>query len=403
MAYSADGDGKLELADLPVRHDRDEAWRMVRAAGTSVDLKTDVAVTDLAAIEAVLRQPTLFSSKAAFDVLGSPLPLVPIAFDPPEHARYRHILQPFFSPRSIRPLEPELRRQIIEIIEPIAKRGSCDFVAEVAGIFPVQAFLTLFGLPLDMRDQFVVWKDAVLAGNDASGVATATEAAEGGGAVNPHAIELFMFLAELIPRRRGVAGDDVLSQLLCLEGEAGLTDAEAIGLCFLFVLAGLDTVTDALGFGMQRLALNPDRRQEIVADPAIVPDAVEELVRLDPPAPFLPRIPTEPTTLHDGREVPAGTRVTCYLPAANRDEQRYPDPYAVNFHRPENPHASFGLGVHRCLGSHLARLEMRLVYEEWHRLVPSYEIAPGTTPLVKWPRGTIGLESLHLVFPPATA
>lgn len=399
MTYSAHGDGKLTLADLPVRHDRDEAWRMMRAAGTSVDLTTDIAVTDLAGSETVLRQPNLFSSKAAFDILGSPLPLVPIAFDPPEHARYRRILQPFFSPRSIRPLESELRRQIVEIIEPVAKRGSCDFVAEVAGIFPVQAFLTLFGFPLDMRDQFVVWKDAVLAGNDASGVATSAEP----DAVNPHAIELFMFLSELIPKRRGVPGDDVLSQLLCLEEEDGLTDAEAIGLCFLFVLAGLDTVTDSLGFGMQRLAQNPDRRQEIVADPAIVPDAVEELVRLDPPAPFLPRIATEPTTLHDGREIPAGTRVTAYLASVNRDEQRYPDPYAVDFHRPENPHASFGLGVHRCLGSHLARLEMRLVYEEWHRLVPSYEIAPGTTPLVKWPRGTIGLESLHLVFPPATA
>jgi cytochrome P450 len=99
-----------------------------------------------------------------------------------------------------------------------------------------------------------------------------------------------------------------------------------------------------------------------------------------------------------GLPVPAGTRVTSYLTAANRDQTGYPDPYAVNFHRPDNAHASFGLGAHRCLGSHLARLEMRLVYEEWHKRFPDYRIAPGQTPRVTRPRGTIGLESLHLRF-----
>ena len=88
---------------------------------------------------------------------------------------------------------------------------------------------------------------------------------------------------------------------------------------------------------------------------------------------------------------------------ANRDENRHPDPYAVNFHRGDNPHASFGIGVHRCLGSHLARMEMRLVYEEWHKRIPDYDVAPGAAPRVRWPRGTIGLEALPLVFPPSGA
>src|SRR5271167_2557280 len=104
----------------------------------------------------------LSRSKKAFDVLASPVPLVPIAFDPPEQTRYRRILQPFFSPRAIKPLEADLRAQVIGIIEPLVAAGECDFIADVAAVFPIQVFLTLFGLPLDMRDQFIEWKNAVL-------------------------------------------------------------------------------------------------------------------------------------------------------------------------------------------------------------------------------------------------
>ena len=394
------GGEKISLDDLPIAEDRDAAWRMIRAHGSVVDLGGEFALTDVDTVETAFRQPTVFSSKKAFDVLASPLPLVPIAFDPPEQTRYRRILQPFFSPRAIRPLEGDLRRQLVDIIEPLAARGECDFVAEVADIFPVQAFLTLFGFPLDMRDQLIEWKDAVLGLTDASGN-TALDGAAAEAAMGK-AGELFLYLADLVAKRRGVAGEDVLSQLLCLAGEEALTDEEAIGLCFLFVLAGLDTVSGSLGFGMERLARNPVQRREIVDDPSLIPAAVEELVRLDPPAPFVPRVTAEETVL-DGRTLPAGTRVSGYLAAANRDESRHPDPYAVNFHRGDNPHASFGIGVHRCLGSHLARMEMRLVYEEWHKRIPDYDLAPGAVPRVRWPRGTIGLEALPLVFPPSGA
>src|SRR3984957_7634812 len=391
-----DGQGseKISLDDLPIALDRDAAWRMIRAHGRVVDLGVEFALTDVETVETAFRQPMVFSSKKAFDSLASPLPLVPIAFDPPEQTRYRRILQPFFSPRAIRPLEGELRRQLIEIVEPLAARGECDFVAEVAGIFPVQAFLTLFGFPLGMRDQLMDWKDAVLGLTDASGN-TALDGAAAEAAMGK-AGELFFYLADLVAKRRGVAGGDVLSQLLCLTGEEALTDEEAIGLCFLFVLAGLDTVTGSLGFGMERLARNPVQRREIVDDPSLIPAAIEELVRLDPPAPFVPRVTTTETVL-DGRVLPKGTRVTNLLAVANRGEGGRPAPYEIDFQRGDNPHVSFGVGVHRCLGSHLARLEMRIVYEEWHRLIPEYRIADGSTPKVKWPRGTIGLESLDLV------
>jgi cytochrome P450 len=389
---------KIVTDELPMPEARDEAWRILDEHPL-VEVEDGYAATNRALVEAVLKNPAVFSSKKAFDVLGSPVPLVPIAFDPPEHARYRRILQPFFSPRVIKPLEDDLRKQVIDLIEPIARRGECDFIAEVAGVFPVQVFLTLFGLPLDMRDKFVVWKNAVLNLSAASGQTSVDDAAQEG---LQQAAELFMYLSELIQNRRGTPGTDVLSQLLSLEEPDALSDEEAIGLCFLFVLAGLDTVTDALGFGMQRLANNPERRAELANDLALVPTVTEELLRLDPPAPFLPRVTTEEITLGD-HLLAAGSRVTSYLAVANRDEDQFRDPYELDFHRTDNRHLSFGLGVHRCLGSHLARLEMHLVYEEWHRRIPEYRITPGCTPRVHWPRGTVGLDSLPLTAGPEVA
>lgn len=389
---------RIATDDLPMPEARDDAWRLL-GEHRLVEVEDGYAATGRDVVETVLKNPSVFSSKKAFDILGSPVPLVPIAFDPPEQARYRRILQPFFSPKAIRPLEHGLRRQIIDLIEPIAEKGSCEYVAEVASVFPIQVFLTLFGLPLDMRDQFFVWKNAVLNLTAASGQTSVDGAASEG---IQKAAELFVYLSELIQKRRGVPGDDVLSQVLNLQPPDALTDDEAIGLCFLFVLAGLDTVMDSLGFGMQRLATNPDKRREIVEDPSLIPAATEELLRLDPPAPFLPRVTTEETTL-GGASFPEGTRVTGYLATANRDENLFTDPYGIDFHRPENRHLTFGLGVHRCLGSHLARLEMHLVYEEWHKRIPDYHITPGTTPRVHWPRGTIGLDALHLTFGKAQA
>ncbi|BBX17141.1 cytochrome P450 [Mycolicibacterium duvalii] len=370
---------------------RDDAWRTLSECPLAL-VDDGYAATGRDIVETVLKNPSIFSSQKAFDVLGSPVPLVPIAFDPPEQTRYRRILQPFFSPRVIKPLEDELRQQVIDLVEPIAAKGQCDFIAEVAGVYPVQVFLTLFGLPLDMRDQFVEWKNAVLGLTAAGGATAVDEAAQEG---MQKAAELFMYLSELIQKRRGVPGDDVLSQVLNIGPPDALSDEEAIGLCFLFVLAGLDTVMDALGFGIQRLAQNPDRRRELAGDLSLVPAATEELLRLDPPAPFLPRVTAEETTL-GGQTLPEGTRISGYLATANRDEELFKDAWNIDFHRPENRHISFGMGVHRCLGSHLARLEMNLVYEEWHKRIPEYHITPGTTPRVHWPRGTTGLDSLHL-------
>lgn len=382
---------KIATDDLPMPVARDEAWRTL-GEHKLVEVEDGYAATSRDFVELVLKDPSVFSSKKAFDVLASPVPLVPIAFDPPDHTRYRRILQPFFSPRVIKPLEADLRTQLAQLLEPIAARGHCEFVGEVASVFPTQVFLTLFGLPLDMRDQFIEWKDAVLNLSAAAGQTSVDEAAQEG---LVKAGELFMYVTELVQKRRGVQGDDVLSQVLNVEPPDAVSDEEAVGLCFLFILAGLDTVTDSLGFGMQRLADNPERRRELVDDPALIPAATEELLRLDPPAPFIPRVTTQQTQI-GAHTLPDGSRITAYLAVANRDESLFPNPYEIDFRRTDNRHTSFGLGAHRCLGSHLARLELQVFYAEWHKRIPNYHVTEGTTPHVHWPRGTVGLDALHL-------
>ena len=201
---------------------------------------------------AALRNPEAFSSKKAFDVVGSPLPLVPIAFDPPEHTRFRRILHPYFSPQTLGAMLPSLRVQAIDIIDVIASRDECEVMADLATPYPSQVFLTLFGLPLEDSERLIAWKDAIIA----LGTLSDPESAD----LTP-AMELFAYLTEAVQAHRRNPTDDILSQVLA--GDDPLTDGEALGLAFMFVLAGLDTVTSAIGAAMLELARRPHLRAEL--------------------------------------------------------------------------------------------------------------------------------------------
>ena len=143
--------------------DRGDGWKVLRDAGPVVSMDGWYYLTRREEVLAALRDPELFSSKKAFDELGSPLPLVPIAFDPPEHTRFRKILQPFFSPHTLNDMLPSLQRQAMDIVDAAAAKGQCDIMADIAIPYPSQVFLTLFGLPLKDRDRLVAWKDNVIA------------------------------------------------------------------------------------------------------------------------------------------------------------------------------------------------------------------------------------------------
>ena len=386
--------GALRFSALPMAENRTDAYRAVRAAGPIArGIAGGYVLISSDYVEYALKNPRLFSSQKAFDAVGSPLPLVPIAFDPPEHRRYRRILQPFFGPRGTAAWQPRVRALVGDLIDRIIDSGECDLVADLAAPLPAEVFLTLFGFPLEDLDRLVAWKEGLLGSPMLSQAGQPSEEMVRVGA------ELFEYLVGHIEQRRGQSDtDDLLGRMLADTGEERLSDEELLGMSFLFVLAGLDTVTSALSTAFATLAAEPRLRQQIAADPALIPNAVEELLRIDGPVVFLPRVTTQDVTLPD-QFIPAGSNVHVAIAVANRDPAEHPAADEIDFGRQER-HFAFGGGPHRCLGSHLARMEMREVLAEWHRRIPEYELAPGTIPRVAWPTGLIGLDSLPLVFPP---
>src|ERR1700761_3195318 len=310
--------GTLNINDLPFTKDRTRAWRELREAGEAVRSGDEIVLTSSEAVEFAAKRPEIFSSARAFDRLGSPVPLVPIAIDPPDHTRFRRMLDPFFSPKKMAEREPELRRQAGELIDAIVARGECDVVPDLATPFPSQVFLTLFGLPMADRDRLVQWKDAILQFTDPSSTEATPE-------VMAHALELFSYLTEHIAERRADAtGNDMLTQLIQDTDEGGMSDNEILGLCFMFVLAGLDTVTSAVGFSLARLAADDEMRRRIAHDFTLIPTFVEEILRVDGPVPFAPRVTTEEVEVA-GR---GGAKRTQALPSygsADRDPRRYAD------------------------------------------------------------------------------
>jgi cytochrome P450 len=374
----------------PMMFDRAEGWRYFREPGEVYERDGLWYLTTQRAVRFAHQHPEIFTSAHAFDNLGSPVPLIPIAIDPPSHAHFRKMLDPMLAPRVISAIEPELRRQIRNIIAQFINDGHTDIMNSVARLYPTQVFLTLFGLPLADRDQFIGWVRTIVetSGAKVEEGATADQAAA--------AMALFGYMQEHIGRKRAEPGDDVMSRILAFTGDEAWTDAEILGFSFLFTLAGLDTVTATIGFVMLHMARHPELRREIAANPDLAGPVIEEVLRLELPAPVTPRVTSQDVDVF-GTTIPAGAYVFLVLATANRDERAIPD--EIDMEHADRGHLSFGGGIHRCLGSHLARRELRIVVEEFHKLIPDYEIADGYVPGIHWPSGTLHLTSLPITFP----
>ncbi|QFG23808.1 cytochrome P450 [Actinomadura sp. WMMB 499] len=384
--------GVLRMDRLPMADDRGDGYAILRAAGPVVRSDAGYLVTTRELAEHVFKNPETFSSERAFDTLGSPVPLVPIAFDPPDHTRYRRLLQPFFTPRAAAALEDTVRAQVVEIVDEFATGRSADLVADLARPVPAKVFLSLFGLPLSDLDRLMDWREVIIRMADLSGAGEAPPEAMASAA------ELFEYVsAHVAASRAGRAG----GLLRSLFDDSDFTDEEAVGLCFLFVLAGVDSVTNALSLMFAKLASRPELRGLVASDPAAIPAAVEEMLRVDPANAVVPRVATEDVVLA-GVPIPAGSPVGVAVGAANRDPADLDDPDAFDPSRDYN-NLTWGSGPHRCLGIHLARTELRVVLEEFHRRVPEYEIAPGQSPRVDWPTGVIGVTSVPIVVTPRAA
>lgn len=339
-------------------------------------------------VQAALKHPEIFSSKDVVQI-GNNVPLLPLSVDPPDHAKYRRLLDPQFSPRHMAVLEPEVRKLVNEVIDGFIASGTCDFHADFATPVPSTIFLAFTGLPQEDLPQFLRWRDDTIRPHGKTAEETEAKRHAAGQAIEAY------FVAKLAEKE--AEPDDRLLTAIA-HGEVDgrpLTDDEKLGMTHLLLLGGLDTVTATLDCMIVYLAEHPDRRKALVDDPSLMPAAVEELLRHQTPVMMLPRIVTEDTEV-DGVAIQAGDSVTLLIGAANVDEAEFDDAEEVKFDRDANRHLAFGGGPHRCLGSHLARLELRVALEEFHRRVPDYRLSPETT--IHFSPGIRQTEDLYLSF-----
>ncbi|ORV96585.1 cytochrome P450 [Mycobacterium kyorinense] len=373
---------RLDYYSLPMEADRGVGWKILRDAGPVVFMNGFYYLTRREDVLAALRNPKVFSSRLALQPPGSPLPVVPLAFDPPEHTRYRKILQPYFSPHGLSKSLPLLREHAVAMIEAIAERSECEVMADLANVYPFQVFLDLYGLPLDDRDRLIAWKDAII--ND-SPYPTEAEATS--------ARELFDYLVDAVKQRRQNPGTDMLSQVMT--GEGGFSDLEVLGMSHLLILAGLDTVTSAIGFSLLELARRPPLRTMLRDNPKQIRVFIEEIVRLEPSAPVAPRVTTKMVVV-GGMTLPAGSHVRLCMAAVNRDGSDAMSTDELVMDGKVHRHWGFGGGPHRCLGSHLARMELTVIIAEWLKRIPEFTLVPDYVPEISFPAKTFALKRLPL-------
>jgi cytochrome P450 len=337
-----------------------------------------------------------FSTNADFG-LGNVRPLIPLNVDPPRHAQYPKLLDPVFAPKRMEEQEEDITKRFNGFIDAFIDRGECNFTEELAELFPSSVFLGLCGLPeADLRT-FLDLRDGVLHPEKIDpAAATDLDARLAVTKVGGQAI--YEYFSPIVARRRKQPTADLVSRLIGSEVDGDrLSDNELLDILFLMLIAGLDTVSDSLTCFFAFLATHPDHRCHIAADPSIIPGAVEELLRWESPVPGgVPRIATADTVLPNGQQVPTGTALMVNYGVANMDPHVFGDDASeVRFDRPANPHIAFGGGVHRCLGSHLARRELRIALREWHRRIPEYALKPGHENL-QYPPGLRHVKDLTL-------
>lgn len=325
------------------------------------------SISDGAIIKEVLQSPELFSSKngTGFSfLLGQELDLIPLEIDPPEHMKYRiHFNKPL-SPRSIAPREESVRSTAISLLEKFQSSGQCEFVEDFAIQFPVRIFMDLFGMPPEDFDRILDYENKLL--HVSNTIETRSQAAR----------DIYDYLVDLLAAKRANPGDDLASAVLGFTvDERDLTDKEILGMYFLLFVGGLDTVASSLGFAWRYLAANPQAQQQLRDNPDLIPGAIEEFFRLHSVV-EVRRTVTQDVEFH-GVQLKQGDFVNCITAVASLDSKEFENPMEADFERSPNRHCAFVFGPHRCMGSNLARLEMRVALEEWLNRVPEFSIEEG--------------------------
>ena len=326
---------------------------------------------------------------------GLPIPKGTLIFeDPPVHTIYRHLLSRLFTPRKIAALEPRIREFCARSLDPLIGSDRFDFIADLGAQMPMRVIGMLIGIPENAQESVRDRADANLRTEPGKPQSYSS-------GFDPGA--MFKEFGEYIDWRMEHPSDDLMTELLHaeFEDETGTTRrlARQELLTYVSVLAGAgnETTTRLIGWAGKLLSDHPDQRRELARDPALIPNAIEEILRFEPPAPHIGRYVTRDVELH-GRTVPEGSAMLMLAGAANRDERRYPDAERFDIHRAIGQHLSFGYGVHFCLGASLARLEARVALEEVLKRFPDWEVDAGNARIT--PTSTVrGFETLPVFVP----
>ena len=313
---------------------------------------------------------------------------IPLEIDPPEHTEWRQLLGPLFNPNRMNALETDIRQLATMLLDQFAEADEVEFMSAFAHPLPTTLFLTLMGWPLDDEPQISEWTSLVLTGKP------------GASEEENHLIrmtagmEVVRYFVELIEDRKVNPQEDFATFLLNsrFQGQP-LDNEQMIHILFILMLGGLHTVRGSLGFGMIELSKNPETRQRLIDDPSLIPAAVEEILRFEAPV-STGRTVMKPFKFHEVEFQP-GDRVLLSNPAACRDPREFPEPDAMKVDRDPNRHLAFSAGPHRCIGSHLARIEMKVAFEELLRRIPDFQLDPDRPP--KLHHGQVrGIEELWL-------
>jgi len=324
-------------------------------------------------VHRALRAPELFEANGANE-MGQQRPVIPLDIDPPEHAKYRKLLDPLFSPRAVAALADDTRAIAREMLAAVADAGHADFHQAFTVPFPCRVFLNVVGFPADDLDLFLRWKDAFVHGEAVAGSDDLTVLRELWAAT---AEDVYTYFDAMLDRRIAEPADDLATRLVHAEiGEKPLSRNEMLDILFLQMAAGLDTVTATLDCVLTRLARDVDLQKACRGEPERTRQIVEELLRVETPVSLVLRYATQDMVMHDV-QIAKGDLVMLLLGAANTDDRVFDDPMTTDINRDNSRHMAFGGGVHRCLGSHLARQELKVALEEIFATLGTFTIPEG--------------------------
>lgn len=338
------------------------------------------AVTRHADVTAVSRDSTTFSSALGTTQIDEfdeetrrKQAAMLVNLDPPEHTRLRQLVSRGFTPRAVRTLEGHIRGICNRVVDDLVERGRdgavVDFVPVAAAPLPLEVIAALLGAPGEDVDRLCDWSDRMIGFDDPEFGNTRADG-------ELAAAEIFLYANEIAAARRAEPRDDIVSRLVRPDENGDtLTEMEFDMFFVLLVVAGNETTRNAAAGGMQAFVDHPEQWRRLQAEPELAAGAVEEILRWVTPVIGFRRTPTCPATI-GGQPVEAGDKVVVYYPSANRDEDVFEDPHVFDIGRTHNPHVAFGgTGVHFCLGAHLARLELRILFETLARRIERVEPA----------------------------